>query len=64
MMLRIPLYDVYFALFENNVLSVEHLSSPDASENEREVYQAFLVKSGLHFLRDPKPADYRFPHSL
>ena len=46
---RIPLYDVYFALFENNVLSVEHLSSPDASENEREVYQAFLVKADSIF---------------
>lgn len=46
---RIPVYDVYFALFENNVLDVEHLSSPDASENEAFVYQAFLTKADSIF---------------
>lgn len=45
----IPLYDVYFALFENNVLDVEHLSSADASENEKQVYQAFLTKAASIF---------------
>ncbi len=46
---RIPLYDVYFALFENNVLDVEHLSDPEASENEAQVYQAFLAKTDSIF---------------
>lgn len=46
---RIPLYDVYFSLFENNVLDVEHLSTPDASDNERKVYQAFLAKTDSIF---------------
>ena len=41
---RIPVYDVYFALFENNVLDVEHLSEPDASTNEKRVYELFVQK--------------------
>lgn len=45
----IPVYDVYFALFENNVLDVNHLSNPDASENEKNVYQQFLKKSDTVF---------------
>ena len=61
---RIPLYDVYFALFENNVLSVEHLSSPDASENEREVYQAFLVKADSIFSEIRNQLTTASPHSL
>ena len=46
---RIPVYDVYFSLFENNVLDVNHLSSKNASENETHVYQAFLSKAASIF---------------
>jgi len=46
---KIPVYDVYYSLFENNVLSVSHLSDPSASANEKEVYQAFLVKAAAIF---------------
>ena len=46
---KIPVYDVYFSLFENNVLSVEHLSKSDASDNEKLVYQLFLEKSDKIF---------------
>ena len=44
-----PVYDVYYSLFENNVLDVEHLSTPDASANEQFVYQAFLTKADAIF---------------
>ncbi len=49
----IAYYDVYYALFENNILSVSHLKSPDATENEQTVYQAFLTKAAeiFSFLR-------------
>ena len=40
-----PVYDVYYSLFENNVLSVGHLSDPDASVNEKNVYTAFRKKA-------------------
>lgn len=46
---RIPVYDVYYSLFENNVLSVSHLSRPDASENEKTVYQEFQKKAASIF---------------
>ena len=38
----IPIDDVYFALFNNNVIDMEHLAGEDAGEYEKEVYQAFL----------------------
>lgn len=37
----IPIYDVYFALFDNNVIDISHLSSEDAKENEMLVYEKF-----------------------
>lgn len=46
---RIPIYDVYYALFENNILDVSHLKAKDASENEEAVYNAFLVKASNIF---------------
>ncbi|MFQ9393623.1 MAG: hypothetical protein ACLR2E_04855 [Lachnospiraceae bacterium] len=50
--IRIPVYEVYYALFENQILDVEHLSSDDASDLEKQVYQAFLSKEeGMYFLR-------------
>lgn len=42
---RIPIYDVYYALFENNVLDVGHLKTESATENEKYVYNQFLVKA-------------------
>ena len=62
---RIPIYDIYFALFENNVLDVNHLSAADASANEKQVYQEFLVKSNAIFseiknqLTTPSPTPYQ-----
>ncbi len=41
----VPVYDVYFSLFENNVLDVAQLSDADASVNEKHVYELFLKKS-------------------
>jgi penicillin-binding protein 2 len=46
---RIPIYDVYYALFENNVLDVSHLKADDASENEQRIYNAFLIKAAEIF---------------
>ena len=37
----IPIYDVYYALFDNNVISIAHLSADDAEETERAVYAAY-----------------------
>ena len=35
----IPVYDLYYALFENNILSVSHMESGEATELEQQVYQ-------------------------
>lgn len=47
--IKIPVYDVYYALFENNVINVDHLSSDDASSVEKRVYQSFLAKESTVF---------------
>lgn len=41
---KIPIYDVYYALFNNNVIDINHLSKEYAGETEKSVYQAFLSK--------------------
>ena len=40
--IMIPIYDVYIALFDNNVIDIEHLSEDDAKENESLIYSKFL----------------------
>ena len=40
----IPVYDVYSALYGNNVINLDHLSKSYAGENEKAVYSAFLQK--------------------
>lgn len=40
----IPIDDVYFALFNNNVIDTSRFSKSYASETEKEVYEKFLVK--------------------
>lgn len=42
--IRIPVFDVYYALFENHVLDVDHLSAKDATATEQRVYQEFLSR--------------------
>ncbi len=37
----IPIYDVYFALFDNNVIDLAHLSKEDAKENERIIAEKY-----------------------
>ncbi len=39
--IEIPIYDVYVALFNNNVIDVNHFEAEDARENERLVYDSF-----------------------
>ncbi len=42
--IMIPIYDVYYALINNNVLDIDHYAAADASTNEKEIEQAFLQK--------------------
>lgn len=40
----IPIYDVYFALFDNNIISMSHMSGEDAGETEALVYERFATQ--------------------
>ena len=40
--IRIPIYDVYFTLFNNSVIDLKHMAADDAGETEKEVYEAHL----------------------
>lgn len=38
----IPIYDVYYALFNNNIIDISHFEDKNAGETEKLVYTAFL----------------------
>ncbi len=40
----VPIYDVYNALIENNVISIEHFAAADAAETEKQLYTSFQQK--------------------
>lgn len=40
----IPIDNVYFALFDNNVIDIDHFADNNANETEKEVYQIFTQK--------------------
>jgi penicillin-binding protein 2 len=41
----IPIYDVYYACINNNILDIDHFSSGSASKTEKEVYGTFKSKT-------------------
>ncbi len=49
--IRIPIYDVFFALINNNVLDVQHFSQTDASDTEKNIYAKFQQKQQQIFDR-------------
>ncbi|MCH5342721.1 MAG: penicillin-binding protein [Acetatifactor sp.] len=40
--IRIPIYDVYFAVINNNIVDMKHLGETDAGEVEQAVYASYL----------------------
>ncbi|MBE5835697.1 MAG: penicillin-binding protein [Butyrivibrio sp.] len=40
----IPIYDVYYALFDNNVIDLDHLAAEDAGSAEQAIYSQYLSK--------------------
>jgi len=47
--LMIPIDDVYFALFNNNIIDIHHFNEKDAGENEIAIQQAFEEKQAEVF---------------
>lgn len=42
--IKIPIYDVYFALINNNVIDINKFTEEDATSLEKQVYEKFLNK--------------------
>ena len=40
----IPIYDVYYSMFNNSIIDLDHLSDKNASEAEKTIYEAYLAK--------------------
>ena len=40
--IKIPIYDVYYTMFNNSIIDFRHLSSEYAGSTEKEVFQAYL----------------------
>ncbi len=47
--IKIPIYDVYYALINNNVINTDHFSADDAGANEKMVYHAFVDRKSAVF---------------
>lgn len=46
---KIPIYDVYFAMINNNILNRKHFEAEDAKETEQAVYATYLeYKQGVY----------------
>ncbi|MCI9337599.1 MAG: penicillin-binding protein [Lachnospiraceae bacterium] len=41
--IKIPIYDVYFTMFDNSVIDMKAMAEEDALETEQEVYAAYLA---------------------
>lgn len=42
--IKIPIYDVYFALINNNIIDTDHFKEKTAGENESAVYEKFVAR--------------------
>lgn len=42
--IQIPVYDVYFACFDNHIIDLDHMASEDAGRNEKIVYEQYQAK--------------------
>ena len=52
--IMIPIYDVYFQMFNNNIIDIAHLQEKDAKTTEKQVWSAFEAyrKAALSRLKD------------
>ncbi len=41
--ITIPIYDVYFAMFNNSIIDMKAMAEENAGETEKEVYEAYLL---------------------
>lgn len=62
--LKIPIDDVYFSLFNNNIIDIHHFEGKNAGENELAVLEAFEAKQESVFERlNEELMDTRTPYN-
>lgn len=49
--IKIPIYDVYFALINNNIIDIDHFTDAQAGENEKAVGESFQQRKEEVFAR-------------
>lgn len=42
--IKIPIYDVYFALIDNNIINIDHFADPKATDLEKRIYASFQAE--------------------
>lgn len=47
--IKIPIYDVYYALINNNVIDTSHFAAVDAGETEKAVYEKYVERKASVF---------------
>jgi len=47
--IKIPIYEVYYALINNNIIDINTFDDPDATELEQKVYEKYLNERDLIF---------------
>lgn len=47
--IKIPIYDVYYALISNNVIDISHFTEREAGAAEKEVYKTFVERKASVF---------------
>lgn len=47
--IRIPIYDVYYALINNNIIDISHFEKRSAQAVEKEVYESFCIRKEAVF---------------
>ena len=45
--ITVPIYDVYAALIENNVIKISDFSTRELTENEKNIYEPFVSEKGV-----------------
>lgn len=63
--IQIPVYDIYYNFFENNILSVSHMEASDATALEQEVHQLLLEREAQIFanLKSQLLSDSSLPYN-
>lgn len=62
--IKIPIYDVYFAVINNQIVDVKHFAEENAGETEKEVYARYLgYKEGVYEKLEQELTEKQTPYN-